>query len=228
MSSSMKADIHLGPNSKSNLEIDKNTKFEEIEYCFNDTQKLVMEHSEVILNVKSLEHSLSWARSVVKAKVCVYASSVLCVGQMRDTPEAIERRTSEVEGLRLYSSYQDAVESMERQLKSSGKLLQVFHRCPFFKKSSATWNDIEWKTNDENWTPYPEKIKNYAMKFSQGHWRFLGPGSEESGLKILHTLKQENLIFTANKMEQRFKETGHSVFKKFQGTESWNLEAEEK
>ena len=54
--------------------------------------------------------------------------------------------------------------------------------------------EIEWKTNDENCTPNPEKIKNYAMKFSQGHWRFLGPRSEESGLNILHSLKQENLI----------------------------------
>ena len=206
MSWSMKADIHLGPNFKSNSEIYKNTKFEEIEYCFNISQKLVMEHSEVILNVKCLEHSSpSWARSVVKAKVCVFADSVLCVGQMRDTPEAIERRTSEVEGLKLYSSYQDAVESMERQLKSSGKLLQVFHRCPFFKKSSATWNDIEWETNDENCTPNPEKIKNYAMKFSQAHWRFLGPRSEESGLKILHTLKQENLILQPTKWNSDLK-----------------------
>ena len=206
MSSSMKADIHLGPNSKSNLEIYKNTKFEEIEYCFNISQKLVMEHSEVILNVKCLEHSSpSWARSVVKAKVCVFADSVLCVGQMRDTPEAIERWTSQVEGLKLYSSYQDAVESMERQLNSSEKFLQVFHRCPFFKKSSETWNDIEWKTNDENCTPNPEKIKNYAMKFSQGHWRFLGPGSEESGLKILHTLKQENLILQPTKWNSDLK-----------------------
>ena len=77
MSSSMKADIHLGPNSKSNSEMYKNTKFEEIEYCFNDTQKLVMEHSEVILNVWCLEYSSpSWARSVAKVKVCVYADSV--------------------------------------------------------------------------------------------------------------------------------------------------------
>ena len=41
--------------------------------------------------------------------MCVYADSVLCVGQMKDSPGAIERWKGQVEGLRLYSSHQDAV-----------------------------------------------------------------------------------------------------------------------
>ena len=41
----------------SNSETYKNTKFEEIESLFNITQKLVVEHSEEILNVKCLEYS---------------------------------------------------------------------------------------------------------------------------------------------------------------------------
>ena len=90
----MKADIHLWSNFKSNS---KNTKFEEIEYCFNISQKLAMENSAVILNVTCLEYSSpSWVRLVAKTKVCVYADTVLCVGQMRDTPEAIERWTSQI------------------------------------------------------------------------------------------------------------------------------------
>ena len=86
------------PNYKSNSEIYKNTKFEDVESVFNITQKLVRERSEEILNVKCLEYSsLSWARSVLsndqaikwaKARVCVYADSFLCVGQMRDTPRS--------------------------------------------------------------------------------------------------------------------------------------------
>ena len=51
MSSSMKAAIHLGPKYLANSEIHKNTKFDEIDSLFNITQKLVMEHSEEILNV---------------------------------------------------------------------------------------------------------------------------------------------------------------------------------
>ena len=74
-----------------NSEIYKNTKFEDIESVFNITQKLVMEHSEEILNVKCMEYSTpSWARSVLandqtikwaKPKVLVYADCVLCLGQ---------------------------------------------------------------------------------------------------------------------------------------------------
>ena len=44
-----------------------------------------------------------------KANVCVFADSVLCVGQMKDSPETIEKWKGQVEGLRLYSSYQDAL-----------------------------------------------------------------------------------------------------------------------
>ena len=118
MSSSMKAAIHLGPNYLTDSEICKNTKLEEIESLSNITQ-LVMEHSEEILNEKCMEYSSpSWARSVLphdhaikwaKTIVCVCADSVLCVGQMRDSPEAIERWRGHVEGLRLYSSYQETV-----------------------------------------------------------------------------------------------------------------------
>ena len=51
MSSSMKAAIHLGPNYLENLEVYKNTNFEENQTVFSVTQKLILEHSEEILNV---------------------------------------------------------------------------------------------------------------------------------------------------------------------------------
>ena len=61
MSSSMKAAMHLGP-----LEVYKNTNFEDIQSLFNVIQKLNLEHSEEILNVKTLESSSpSWMRSVL-------------------------------------------------------------------------------------------------------------------------------------------------------------------
>ena len=66
MTSSMIAAIHLGPDYLSKLEFYKNTQFEEIQSLFNITRKLVMEHSEEILNVKCLKcSSPSWARSVL-------------------------------------------------------------------------------------------------------------------------------------------------------------------
>ena len=56
-------------------------------------------------SVLSHDQAIKWA----KAKVCVYADSVLCVGQMKDSPGATERWKGQMEGLRLYSFYQDAV-----------------------------------------------------------------------------------------------------------------------
>ena len=64
MSSSMKAAIHLGPNYLANLKVYKNTNFEEIESLFDITWKLMLEYSEEILIVKTLESSSpSWTRS---------------------------------------------------------------------------------------------------------------------------------------------------------------------
>ena len=90
----------LGRIILTNSEIDKNTKFEEIQSLFHITQKLILKHSEEILNVKPLESSSpSWTRSVLshdqaikwtKATVRVYSDSVLCLGQMNESKEAIK------------------------------------------------------------------------------------------------------------------------------------------
>ena len=95
MSLSMKAAIHLGPNYLANLQVYKNTNFEEIQSVFNITQKLTLEHSEEIPDVNKTEsESPSWTRSVLshdqmiqwaKAKVRVYSDSVLCLVMMNDS-----------------------------------------------------------------------------------------------------------------------------------------------
>ena len=64
MASSMKAAIHLGPNYLAKLEVHKNTNLEEIQSLFDITQKLILEHSEEILNVNTIDSaSPSWTRS---------------------------------------------------------------------------------------------------------------------------------------------------------------------
>ena len=61
-----KAAIHFGPNYLVDLEVYKNTNFEEILSLFNITQKLILQHSEEILNVNTIEStSASWMRSVL-------------------------------------------------------------------------------------------------------------------------------------------------------------------
>ena len=94
----MKAAIHLGPNYLANLDVHKNINFEEIQSLFNITQKLMLEHSEEILNVNTVDSaSLSWTRSVLshdqviqwtEATVRTYSDSVLCLGTLNGSEGA--------------------------------------------------------------------------------------------------------------------------------------------
>ena len=106
-------------------------------------------------------------------------------------------------------------ESMEKLLNSSGIISQDVQ---FLKKSNKTWRSgkssqrssqtgssscqcsmtFEWKKNDENCISNAEKVKNYIMRFSEGHWTFLGQKGQWN--------------CTAANMMQRFKETCHLVF----------------
>ena len=93
------------------------TNFEEIQSLFNAAQKLILEHSEEILNVNTIDSaSPSWTRSVLchdqviqwtKAKVRVYSNSVLCLGKMNESKEAIEIWEGQVEDLKMYLSYEE-------------------------------------------------------------------------------------------------------------------------
>ena len=115
--------------------------------------------------------------------VCDCADSVLCVGQ---TPEAIERWKGQVEGLRLYSSYQDAVgidgEAIEFEWKmfpgfSSLSILHEIQQDSEKRKIHpeefkdriifmSMFNDIDWKKEkDEKCISNAEEVRNYDMKF---------------------------------------------------------------
>ena len=58
-----------------------------------------------------------------------------------------------------------------------------------------------------------EKVKECAKRFSQGHWTFLGPGDKRKWYGESSYPPNGEWDSTANKMLQRFKETGHLVFK---------------
>ena len=64
--------------------------------------------------------------SGAKAKVCVYADSVLCVGQMKDSPEAIEDGEVKWKDSGCIRLTKKEWESMEKQLNSSGQISRVF------------------------------------------------------------------------------------------------------
>ena len=115
MSPSMNVTIHLGPNYVTNWEIHENVNFEEIESPFSTSQKLIMEHSEEILNVKWLESSSpSWTRSLLshdqavkwaKSKVFVCADSLLCLRQINESQEVITRWEGQMEDSRFYPGF---------------------------------------------------------------------------------------------------------------------------
>ena len=70
--------------------------------CSTSLKKFIKKHSEEILNVKTLDYqSPSWTRSTlfndnlikrVKAKVCVYADSVLCVAKLEQNPGVADEK----------------------------------------------------------------------------------------------------------------------------------------
>ena len=100
---------------------------------------------------------------------------------------------------------------MEKQSNSSGKFHKIFivvysSRNPTrlerrnsqseeFKDQiifMSMFNDIEWKTNDENCISNAGNVKNHAMRFSQGHsWV---QGRMRSGMEILLTVRKETGI----------------------------------
>ena len=91
----------------------------------------------------------------------------------------------------------------------------------------SMFNDIEWKTNDENCISNAERVKNYAINFSQGHWAFLGPGSDEKWYGSSSYAQKRRMGFYSNQNGATIQRNGSSCILKCQCLESWDLEAEE-
>ena len=79
----------------------------------------------------------------------------------------------------------------------------------------SMFNDIDWTRtgNDGICISNSEKVKEYAKRFSQGHWTFLGPGNEKKWYGTFPYTPNEKCDSTATQMVERFKDTGHLVFK---------------
>ena len=72
----------------------------------------------------------------------------------------------------------------------------------------SMFNDILWKSDDQNCISNAENVKNYAKKFLPRHWTFGVQGRKRDGV-MTHGGQWDR---TANKMVQQFKETRHSIF----------------
>ena len=77
-----------------NRKVYKTTNFKEMESLFDITQKLILEHSEEILKE-------------TKSKVRVYSDSVLCLGKINESKDAIVRWEGQVEEFKMSPSYKD-------------------------------------------------------------------------------------------------------------------------
>ena len=70
MSTTMKADIHPGPNYVEDLEENRNTNFEELQNLFDITQKLILNHQAEILNVTTIDWTApSWGSTLTHDQV---------------------------------------------------------------------------------------------------------------------------------------------------------------
>ena len=127
------------PDEFGNLQ---DTRFENIGNVFNITRKLMKEYSEEILNVECLGcSSPSWTRSILvndqaikwtKAKACVYADSVLCVGRRNMVKEQQKDGKAKLKISGCVHHIKMQWESMEKQLNSSGIFSQDSYHCLFF------------------------------------------------------------------------------------------------
>ena len=77
----------------------------------------------------------------------------------------------------------------------------------------SMFNDIDWKER-KRWDLYSnfEQVKNYAKRFSQGHWTFLGLGDEKKWYGTLPYTPERTWNSIASQMVQRLKEPSHPVF----------------
>ena len=247
MSSSRKAAINLGPNCLANPEVYKNTDFEEIQSLVNITQKLIWEHFEEILNVNTIESaSPSWTRSVsshdqvirwTKAKVRVYSDSVLCLGMMNDSKDAITKWEGQVEVFKMSPSYKELTGIDGEPIVFEWNVLPGLSSLQILQKiqDDLRERNIEpEKFTDrmdhlhvnvprhrldkkrKRWNlffEFTKKVKDYAKRFLQGHWTFLGLEDEKKWLELLSYTPEGKSDFTATQMVERFKDTRHPKFK---------------
>ena len=165
------------------------------------------------------DNVIKWA----KAKVCVYAASVQCVGKKEQNPGAAQNGQDKLKISSGIPHTKTQLVLMEKQLNSSGISQDLQHwllsrrsRWTLERKNiepenfkgriifMSKFNDIEWKKNVENCISNAKKVKNYSKRFLPGHWTFLGPCSEK---KWYGSSLAGEWDRTANKMVQQFKET---------------------
>ena len=76
-------------------------------------------------------------------------------------------------------------------------------------------NDIDWgkRGNKEHCIATALRVTEHARRFTQGHWSFLGPGSEKKCYETHVNKLDGEWDKTAEGMMINFAESGHLVFR---------------
>ena len=79
----------------------------------------------------------------------------------------------------------------------------------------SMYNDIHWtkRGNKENGIANALRVTEYARKFTQGHWSFPFPGSENKWYGNYSDKHGGEWDKTAEGMMLNFAESGHQVFR---------------
>ena len=98
--------------------------------------------------------------------MCVCWFRFFCVGPMRHTPEAIEKWENQVEGIKLYSSYQDAVGIDGEAIEFEWKMFPGFPSWSTLGKSKKKWRRREssQKSSQTGSSSCPWSMTLYGMQ----------------------------------------------------------------
>ena len=130
----------------------------------------------------------------------VFSDSVLCLGKQHGPEDAIRRWSDQVSTLKMCPTFRelqgldgDPID-FEWKIFPGAKAFDILHKFQADLQGKnirpekfsdriifmSMFNDIELerKDNEDSCALTSRKIKEYASKFNDGHWAFLGPGEE--------------------------------------------------
>ena len=186
-----------------------------------------------------------------KAKVRVFSDSASCVEVVRSFRSKSKMAGPEAD-FQLSASDEDVLGIGEETSEFERCILTGFTSLQIVQKDlqdrniepekfedrvifMSMFNDIGWTgRNSEKCIsnafqiPKKKKTENCAKKFSRGYWTFLGSGDEKKWCGTLSYTPEGKWDSIASQMVERFKETGHPVFKSIGASESWNSEKKKK
>ena len=127
----------------------KNSEFNDIQSLFNVTKTLIMDNTE-IRNLTCVDcEAPTWtiptflndqAVQLAKAKVYVYSDSVLCLGKIYTTGQAIGQRKGQVATFRVENnSFNEILELDGEPIELEWKKFQDSQHWRFFIEFNAIW-----------------------------------------------------------------------------------------